>query len=103
MWCAYCPSYVAHLVCFFKNIVLPKFAKGGDCCSFWIDCIIQNNMVCSSCFCEERTHVGTNVPACDPCLQDKVGVVLVRISVTLYKNICCYLLTMCDVICLTVV
>lgn len=26
------------------RVVLPKFSKWGDCCSFWIDCIKKNNM-----------------------------------------------------------
>lgn len=34
-----------------------------SCCSFWIDCIMQNNMVCSSCFCEKGTHVRHDVLA----------------------------------------
>lgn len=30
------------------------FSKGEYCCYFWIGCIIQNNIVCLRCLCEEE-------------------------------------------------
>lgn len=53
---------------FLKNIALPKFSKGGDCCSFWIGCIIKNKNGGFKMFWSRRTLMGTDVPLlCNIC------------------------------------
>lgn len=71
LWCAYDAQFArlwyfwrftrAHLICFWSC-----FVKGWvrGLLSFLDFCIMQNNMEYWSCFCEEKTHVWPNIPAC---------------------------------------
>lgn len=47
-----------------KIVVLPKFSKRGDCCFFWIECIMQNNNEGLKLFWSTNAHAGTDVPTC---------------------------------------
>lgn len=47
------------------RVVLPKFSKGGDYCSFWIGCIIKNNMkYVQVVSCAEEINVEHVIPTC---------------------------------------
>lgn len=62
-WCCWCLFVYGVLImlrvyCTYCNLWKSCFAtKVGDCCSFWIDSIMKNNMEYIRWFSKERTHV----------------------------------------------